>query len=520
MEVVNGSDTKTDKGTKKSPRLILILVLILVLLLCVLFVRNRDKIFIRLSVNRSIYFNKRDMPDKAVRELLKAYKLAPNSPEIIHNMMESYFLLKDYEKATTFAKQILTLDSADKDALWMIGFINQDKGKEDEALQYFGKLYSLFKSRMDYIKNTRFLFAVSYLELRRSQFSLAIRDLEILTDLLSKGDKMNPLLQWSYLMLGEAYTAIGNYTDASKIYKDLIDVDKNFALSYLKLGFISFGLHNFSDFLYYLDLTEHYGLDSYQEFVNYFKNEYEKNRSGVSDFLLVGDCYISKQELVNKVQDYYYLGYVYRKLNENEKAIETYKKILELLPDVKGIYYAIGRIYEDKKDFEKAKENYLKELETNPVYYEALIGLKRIEPKLKGEEVKLVVEKFNKKLEEKMLKEINYNQMYNQDGSLNTKRTINSIYSDFEVMEDRDYSFMIIVSGKQALGTYPLISVFINGALISKFYIDSEDDKICFANKILKKGNHRLKINFDNDYYDSSKGEDRNLYLSRVVIFK
>ena len=124
------------------------------------------------------------MPDKAVRELLKAYKLAPNSPEIIHNMMESYFLLKDYEKATTFAKQILTLDSADKDALWMIGFINQDKGKEDEALQYFGKLYSLFKSRMDYIKNTRFLFAVSYLELRRSQFSLAIRDLEILTDLL------------------------------------------------------------------------------------------------------------------------------------------------------------------------------------------------------------------------------------------------------------------------------------------------------------------------------------------------
>ena len=520
MDAANSSGSKTNTNPKRSLWLILILALVLILLLLVLFIRNKNEILVRLSVNRSIYFNKRNMPDKAIKELLKAYKIAPESPEIIYNMMNSYFLLKDYEKAQAFARILLSVDKDNKDALWIFGFVSLERGKENDAMKYFEKLYAGFKTKEEYIKNSRYLFAVSYLELKKNRFNLAIRDLEILKGLFTKSDYANPLLKRSYLMLGEAYTAIGNYTDAFQIYKGLTEIDKNFPVSYLKLSLISFSLKDYSDFLYYLDLARHFGLDSYNEFINYFKNEYEKILPVTSDSFLIGDYYIKNQEVVSKISDYYYLGYAYGKENDYENAMKTYQKIFELSSDVKGIHCAIGKIYEDKKDYNKAKEHFLKELETNPIYYEALMGLKRISQKIDDKKTIKTIENFDKKLKEKMLKEITYNQMYIQDGLINTKKSISTVYTDFEVIEDGDYSFMIMVQGKKALDAYPLMSVFINGALVSRFYVDNEENKICFANKILKKGNHRLKLNFDNDYYDNFTNEDRNLYLTKVIIFK
>ncbi len=155
MDLVNN----TKLGSKKWLWLICVLVTILILLLCILFLKNRERIFVRLNINRSIYYKKRNLPKKAIKELLKAYKISPDSPEIIYGMMDNYFLLNDFEKAGIFARKLLTLDRENKKALWMLGILSLSEGKEEDTFRYFEKLYSLFESRDEYIK----IFCLLYL---------------------------------------------------------------------------------------------------------------------------------------------------------------------------------------------------------------------------------------------------------------------------------------------------------------------------------------------------------------------
>ncbi len=351
-------------------------------------------------------------------------------------------------------------------------------------------------------------------------FSFAIRDFELLKGMFYKADYGNPLLKYTYLMLAEAYIAIGNYTNASIVYKELIGIDKKSGLSYFNLSVISYHFGKFPDFFFYLDLAKYYGIDSYVKFIDYFQEEYEKGLFASSDSFLIGDYYVNRNELVNKASDYYYLASVYRKIDKLDKALEIYENILESLTNVKGVHCAMGEIYEVKKDYVKAKEHYLEELDENPIYYNALLGLRRINYVLFDKEIEKRIEDFDGILESKKIKEISYDKMFKQDDTPNDKKSISSVYFDCEIVEDGNYSFMIVVSGKKALEAYPLMSMFVDGALVSKFYVDSEENNFCLANDVLKKGSHRIKISFDNDYYDSSINQDRNLYLSKVVIYE
>jgi tetratricopeptide (TPR) repeat protein len=63
---------------------------------------------------------------------------------------------------------------------------------------------------------------------------------------------------------------------------------------------------------------------------------------------------------------YFNMGNVYNRKHDYDKAIEYYKKALEIAPDCASIYRNIGVTYEDKHDYNKAIEYYKKAIELNP----------------------------------------------------------------------------------------------------------------------------------------------------------
>lgn len=94
----------------------------------------------------------------------------------------------------------------------------------------------------------------------------------------------------------------------------------------------------------------------------------------------------------NYLDPYFFLGHVYLKQGDFEKAILYYEKYqkkrkpfeeglefncvgLHSLTRQHEVYFALGLIYEREKNYQKAIEKYFKALETNPRYAEAYNGL-------------------------------------------------------------------------------------------------------------------------------------------------
>lgn len=53
-------------------------------------------------------------------------------------------------------------------------------------------------------------------------------------------------------------------------------------------------------------------------------------------------------------QAYFYLGKSYQVLNKSDKAIEAYKKTIEIKPDYAEANFELGTVYRSKKDYEAA----------------------------------------------------------------------------------------------------------------------------------------------------------------------
>ncbi len=74
--------------------------------------------------------------------------------------------------------------------------------------------------------------------------------------------------------------------------------------------------------------------------------------------------YASKTEPKN-VNLLYYLGFIYRSLNDFENAQSYYLKALGLAPNNADIYCALGVVHQQKKEFDFAIQNFEKAIKLN-----------------------------------------------------------------------------------------------------------------------------------------------------------
>lgn len=85
----------------------------------------------------------------AIRTLVKAERQFPNDIRTKLKLSEDYMILKDYENALIFAHKILNIDPLNPDAYFMIGLINQENNKTDNAIASFKKSVELDPEQTD-----------------------------------------------------------------------------------------------------------------------------------------------------------------------------------------------------------------------------------------------------------------------------------------------------------------------------------------------------------------------------------
>ena len=80
------------------------------------------------------------------------------------------------------------------------------------------------------------------------------------------------------------------------------------------------------------------------------------------------------------------------------------------------------------------------------------------------------------------------------------------------------YRFVINAKGLLAYGIGPEMELIIDGVIKRTVFVNSEIPAVYMFNVALTKGNHEFAIGFHNDFYESSTGIDRNLYVDKTII--
>ena len=95
-------------------------------------------------------------------------------------------------------------------------------------------------------------------------------------------------------------------------------------------------------------------------------------------------------------------------------------------------------------------------------------------------------------------------------------------YAEFSVYfnESGTYILSIMARGTPAEGGYPIMEVRMDDNKIDAVMVSTETFSSYDLIIDVKKGKHSISIAFINDLYKPEKGEDRNLYIGKVSIFK
>jgi len=80
----------------------------------------------------------------------------------------------------------------------------------------------------------------------------------------------------------------------------------------------------------------------------------------------------------NNYRAHYNLGIAYFNLNRFEEALSAYNNAISIKPDYKHGYYNIGLLHEETENLEKAVEAYEKALKIDPNYIYAMHALKAV----------------------------------------------------------------------------------------------------------------------------------------------
>ncbi|MCX7973840.1 MAG: O-antigen ligase family protein [Candidatus Aminicenantes bacterium] len=85
---------------------------------------------------------------------------------------------------------------------------------------------------------------------------------------------------------------------------------------------------------------------------------------------------------------------------------------------------------------------------------------------------------------------------------------------------EQDCFVRLQLRGQKAFNLGPLLNIYLDGQLVVKTLLESEDDEYVYLPFLLVSGQHKIKVEFTNDFYSPSLGQDRNLYLGQVELLK
>ena len=316
-----------------------------------------------------------DRPGSARIYLEKVVKLNPDNIEAHSHLASVYSKLRDYESAVVSYKKIIQLDEKRDYAHYGLGLVYKKKKRYENAVSSLKRALELNPKNIEGC----YQLAITYEELK--DFARAA---EMYKNYLS----LKPESSWAgYLRLGICYfelsqfeKAIVAFKEATKEKPDDLKTNYNLAETYQKAG-------------------------QYNEAEKTYKHLIQVNPEGAITYygkivqMYDGAGIFEKAiEAAKKVIELkpdselavYNLGVMYAKLGKYTEAIETFNQAVSIRPDYDLAYYNIGLNYFKLKKFKDAIGAFNKFVEITPdsadAWYNIGVGymqLKKFEPALK-----------------------------------------------------------------------------------------------------------------------------------------
>jgi len=253
--------------------------------------------------------------EEAIDTWLKEIEIAPKRAKPYNNIGLIYRKLGDFYSAIKFHEEAIKIDPASGHSHYSLGLVYYD-------LEDYKKAKELF-----------------------------LRAIEL--------DYYNADVYYS---LGQTYKQLADYENAIKAYENTIKLYYNFPGAHYQLGDTYRLIGNF-DFAR-MELKREISINPCWELLSQIallEIDIEIEPTNIDKLFVLGMLY-------QKVLDEKYL----------EKAVITFRKIIELNSSYPEVHFQLGQLYEMKGDFFMAEQEYLKEIEINPDHSDARQAIEKI----------------------------------------------------------------------------------------------------------------------------------------------
>lgn len=315
--------------------------------------------------------------EKALYCFENAFKLKPHIVETTKNLAKIYYNQEEFKKATNLLKKILSLVPYNYEAKFLLERASREKSVQREENK--PKLTKDIVNKVDleykYVFHTDINWVINIMNesaltlVRSGQLSKATRLIRNFIEINDLSPDLNYNLAHFYNMqndLGkalkyawratelrknfrDAFDLVGNiffkiqdYQSSLQAYRKVINIDPRDAMGYYNLGCVYYAMEDF-------DEAEKRWKDAIR-FEKGIKKIKEKDK--ISDDELDISLIVFKSAVSLKAHKS--LARLYLNQNLMEKALEHYKKTIELAPADPEPYYELGKIFQVKKDINNA----------------------------------------------------------------------------------------------------------------------------------------------------------------------
>jgi len=363
-------------------------------------------------------YDMKNNTEKALESYQKALDISPDSIDLMFIVANIYFEEEKFDQAMNWYNNILKKEPENVTAHLRLGNIYENLGNNSEAEKEYKKvleidpenglgsnaLARLYAARGDLekaidileeaVRTSPALFSL-YLELtnlynRIGKYNLTIDLGKIAETLLSNANMIHRRLRGKdpetqrpelyksvqtnlYYNLGEAYFRSGDYSNASEIYKELLNLNPESPMVLANLG------------MSYLRQNEPELLD---EALFAFEKSIRFDKDIVLNYIGLSELFLKKRNAgkalsyankalrlePNNPQTHYTLGNVYFTIGKNREAIKEYKRSIELNDSAPARIY-LALLYSQLGQKAQAIEQYEAALKISPQNIVALNNL-------------------------------------------------------------------------------------------------------------------------------------------------
>lgn len=296
---------------------------------------------------------------QAIELFYKALETENDNPEILYQLGELYYLLKNYSRALSYLERLLIKEPSHVDCLKLLKSVYIFLGQFNSAFYCAQKVFELQSNSENLAHQVKTAVLVKNYEVIYNAASLDIaddnvlyecakafydkRDFEAANNAIEKALEINPENKNILILLGKMFFDKNEFDKSKEIFKRFPKTTDN------------------------PEILNYFGLFALEDlkFIDAIK-------------------YFSKASSIDKNHKYFFnLGNAYFYNGWIAEAIKAYKQAICLSPDIMDYRYALAYLYYDEKQFEKAQKeiDYIFSVNKNHFQAKILDSLLKFEQK-------------------------------------------------------------------------------------------------------------------------------------------